>query len=68
MRKAGGSGLLVLGIVIVVFGFLIGSDLVEGILDIVKWLLVIIGVVLGVMGLVQMFSGGGKRSSGYSDF
>ena len=63
MSKVGGSGLLLAGIFLVLFGLFIGSNFVEGLLDFIKWILVIIGVILGVIGIVQVFSGG-KQGSG----
>ena len=67
MSKAGGGGLFILGISLVLFGLFIGSGFVEGLLDVLRWIFVVIGIGTVIMGLVKMFSGGGKSSS-YSDF
>jgi predicted tellurium resistance membrane protein TerC len=63
MSKIGGSGLLLAGIFLALFGLFIGSNFVEGLLDFIKWILVIIGVILGVVGLLQVFKGGSESSS-----
>ena len=57
MNKVGGSGLLMAGIFLAVCGLFIGSNFVEGLLDFIKWIFVIIGVIMGVVGLLQVFSG-----------
>ena len=63
MSKAGGLGLVVIGLVIVVLGILIQSAIIEWLLDVVGWLAIIGGAVIGIVGLVRMFTGGGN--SGY---
>ena len=57
MNKVGGSGLLLAGIFLALIGIFIGSNFVEGLLDFIKWIFVIIGVIMGVVGLFQVFSG-----------
>ena len=57
MNKVGGSGLLLAGIFLALFGLFIGSNIVEALLDFIKWIFVIIGVIMGVVGLLQVFSG-----------
>ena len=57
MNKVGGSGLLMAGIFLALFGLFIGSNFVEGLLDFIKWIFVIIGVIMGVVGLLKVFSG-----------
>ena len=57
MNKVGGSGLLLAGIFLALFGIFIGSNFVEALLDFIKWIFVIIGVIMGVVGLLQVFSG-----------
>ncbi|HIO62883.1 MAG TPA: hypothetical protein EYN37_01420 [Dehalococcoidia bacterium] len=56
MNKVGGSGLLLAGIFLALFGLFIGSNFVEALLDFIKWIFVIIGVIMGVVGLLQVFS------------
>ena len=57
MNKVGGSGLLLAGIFLALFGIFIGSNFVEGLLEFIKSIFVIIGVIMGVVGLLQVFSG-----------
>ncbi len=57
MNKVGGSGLLLAGIFLALFGLFIGSNFVGALLDFIKWIFVIIGVIMGVVGLLQVFSG-----------
>ena len=64
MGKVGGSSLVVLGIFLVIAGWIIGSNIVEGLLDVLKWIMVTIGIVAGIIGIIQMMSGS-KSSSGY---
>ena len=67
MRKAGGAGVLVAGIILVVFGILLRGDFFAWIVDATGFVLIVIGIVLGIAGAIAMLSGGG-RSRGYSDF
>ena len=64
MGKLGGGGLILVGIVLVLVGALLQSNLIEWLLDIIGLVIIIGGVVMGIVGLVKMFSGGGD-SSGY---
>ncbi len=66
MSKVTGGSLLVAGVFLVFLGWLIRSDLLEGLLDVLGVIVIIIGAILGVVGLIQVFTGGSKRSS--SDF
>ncbi len=66
MSKVGGGGLLLAGIFLVFLGFLIQSNFIEWLLDILGIIAIIIGAIVGVVGLIQVFTGGSKRSS--SDF
>ena len=63
MSKSSGLGLLFIGLVIVVLGVLIQSAIIEWLLDVVGWIAIIGGAIIGIVGLVRMFTGGG--SSGY---
>ena len=65
MNKLGGGGLLVAGIILVLLGALIQSDLLAWLLDVIGFVIVAAGVILGIVGLVKMFSG---SKSGASDF
>ena len=63
MGKVGGGGLVLAGILIVVLGFLIQSDFLEWLLDIIGFVIIIGGAVIGIIGLIKIFSGGGNGGS-----
>ena len=65
MNKLGGGGLLLVGIFLVLLGALIQSAILAWLLDIVGFVVIVAGVILGVYGLVKMFSG---NKGGSSDF
>ena len=67
MRKAGGAGVLVAGIILVVFGIILRGELIDWVVDATGFVLIVIGIVLSIAGAIAMLSGGG-RSRGYSDF
>ena len=64
MGKLGGSSLVILGIFLILFGAFIGSNFVSGLLELLRWVFIVIGVVAGGYGVVQMLSGD-KSSSSY---
>ena len=66
MGKVGGGGLVLAGILVIIFGFLIRSGLIEWLLDIVGIVIIVTGAVIGLIGLIKVFSGGGESTS--SDF
>lgn len=49
-------------ITLVIVGVILRWDLIDGIIDATGFMLIVIGAILGIIGLIQMFSGGGKRS------
>ena len=51
MGKIGGAGLLVIGIGVAIVGWLIQSDILSWLLNVVG------GIIVAVAGLVKMFSG-----------
>ena len=65
MGKLGGGGLILVGIVLVLVGALLQSNLVEWLLDVMGLIIIVGGVVMGVVGLIKVFSGKGSDSSGY---
>jgi predicted tellurium resistance membrane protein TerC len=65
MGKAGGFGLLVVGVFLAILGFLIQSDFLAWLLDIIGFIVIIAGVIVGIIGIVKMFSGG---DGGSDDF
>ena len=66
MRRLEGSSLILLAILLVIFGVFLRWDLVDWIIDAAGFLLIVLGIILGVVGLIQVLTGGGKRSR--SDF
>ena len=66
MSKIGGGGLLMAGIFLIFLGFMIRSDILEWLLDVFGFVVIVGGIGVAVIGLIQMFTGGGRRSS--SDF
>ena len=64
MSKISGFGLLVVGVFLVIVGWLVQSSIFEWLLDIAGVLIIIGGAVVGVIGIVKMFTGRG----GSSDF
>ena len=65
MGKIGGGSLLLAGIFLVFLGFLIQSDLLEALLNILGIIIIIVGAIMGVIGLISMFSGSKSGSSDY---
>ena len=57
MTKAGGGGLLVAGIFLVILGILIQSAIIEWLLDIIGFIVIVGGAIIGVTGRVKMASG-----------
>ena len=65
MNKVGGSGLIVVAIVLLLLGIVLTSGILDWLIDLTGVLLILIGVVMGIVGLVQVFSGGSKSSSSF---
>ena len=63
MGKAGGFGLLISGIVLVILGAVLRWDLIDWLIDTTGLILILIGVVLLIIGGVQMLSN--KNSSDF---
>ena len=59
MSRISGFGLLVVGVFLVILGWLVQSSIFEWLLDIAGVLIIIGGVVVGVIGIVKMFTGRG---------
>ena len=68
MSKARGGTLFLAGAFLVFLGFLIKSDLLEGLLEILGVVSIIVGAVVGIVGLIQMFTGGEEKSGGDYDY
>ena len=61
MNKLGGGTVVLAGLFLVILGLLMTSDII----DFLGWLVVIAGVVVGVIGLIRVFSGGKGGASEY---
>ncbi len=59
MSRISGFGLLVVGVFLVILGWLVQSSIFEWLLDIAGVLIIIGGAVVGVIGIVKMFTGRG---------
>ncbi len=51
------GSMLGIGIILIVLGALVQSDLFSFLLDIIGWIVIIAGVIVGVVGLVGMIKG-----------
>ena len=67
MERARGSGLILVAIILLILGVVLRWNLIDWLIDTTGLLLIVVGVVLGIIGLIQTFSGGGKRG-GSTDF
>ena len=65
MKRIGGGGLLIVGIFLVLLGALIQSDILEWLLNIVGFVIVVAGIIVGIFGLVRMFTGSKGASGDY---
>ena len=63
-EKDGGLGLLVIGLFLVIVGWLVQSSIFEWLLDIIGLVIIVGGIIVGVTGLVKLVTGRG----GSSDF
>ena len=61
MNKLGGGTVVLAGLFLVILGLLMTSDII----DFLGWLIVIAGVVVAVIGLIRVFSGGKSGASDY---
>ena len=70
MDKLGGFGLIVVGLALVLLGWLVQSGIVEFLLDIIGVVIIIGGAVVGIIGIVKLFtgSGGGGGGGGSYDY
>ena len=56
MDKLGGFGLIVVGLALVLLGWLVQSGIVEFLLDIIGVVIIIGGAVVGIIGIVKLFT------------
>ena len=66
VRRVQGGGLVVVGVFLLVVGVILRWDLIDWLIDAAGMVLIILGAIIGVIGLVQMFTGGGRKD--YEDF
>jgi hypothetical protein len=60
-----GSSLIVVAILLVIFGAILRSGIIDWLIDIIGLLLIVLGVILGVIGLVNVLMGSRRKSRGY---
>ena len=65
MDKLGGFGLIVVGLALVLLGWLVQSGIVEFLLDIIGVVIIIGGAIVGIIGIVKLFTGGGSGGGSY---
>ena len=65
MGKVGAGAWLVLGVILIIVGFLLKSNLVEALLDLMGWIIIIVGVIAVIVALVTMITGKGRSSGNY---
>ncbi len=65
MGKASGGAFILAGIFLIFLGFLISSDFLEWLLDVLGIVVIVAGAIIGIIGLIRVFSGGGSTSSDY---
>ena len=66
MRRVQGGGLVIVGVFLLVVGVILRWDLIDWLIDASGFVLIVLGAIVGIVGLVQMFTGGGRRE--YDDF
>ncbi len=69
MSRLGNGSMILAGIVLLIFGVIVASNLIEAlvafILNIVGWGMGILGIIFLVYGLVKIFKGSGRSQSDY---
>jgi hypothetical protein len=65
MKKVKGAGFFAVGAVLIILGVILRWDLIDWLIDATGLLLIVMGAIAGIIGLIQLFSGGGERSSDY---
>ena len=57
MDRFGAVGWIGMGVILLVFGWLLKSTLIEKLLDLVGWIIIIIGVIAIVVGIISVITG-----------
>ena len=56
MIRAGGGGILIGGICLIILGWILQSGLIKWLLDMLGFMVIIAGIILSIYGLIRMFS------------
>lgn len=62
MGNSGGLGQIIIAIFLVLVGVIFVTGILQALLSVIGWITIIVGIVVGVMGLIELF---GKDRSGY---
>ena len=65
MQKAGAGGWIMVGIALLVLGWLVQSGIVAFLLNIIGWIIGICGVIAIILGGVSLITGKKGRSGGF---
>ena len=65
MQKLGGTGLVSIGAMILFLGLVFQWERFQDLFDITGIIMMVIGAIIGIIGLIQMFSGGKESSSDF---
>ena len=65
MNKRGGTGLIMMGILLLVIGLILRWELIDWLIDAIGFLFLLVGAGLGIAGIVKLMFRGEARSSGY---
>ena len=65
MGRAGGGGLIIVAIILVVLGVILRWDLIDWLIDATGFVLIVVGIILGIVGLIQMLTRGKGDSRSY---
>ena len=63
MEKYGAGGLILVAVVMLAIGVVLRWDLIDWMIDIVGFLFIVGGLVTGVVGILKLFLGGGRREA-----
>ena len=65
MDKLGGGGLVLAGIVLLSIGLVLHLNLIDWLIDLTGFLFIAVGIVIGIIGLIKVFSGGKSAASDF---
>jgi hypothetical protein len=63
--KLGSSSLILAAIFLIVVGAILKSGLIAWLIDAIGLLLIVLGVILGIIGLINVLMGSRRKSRGY---